>query len=76
MQAEVQLRLRQVLSDTCTVSRRRTAKMPRTKLADYARWFATRGGKVRAKALTAAELRAIGKQGAEARWAKKRKRPA
>jgi hypothetical protein len=49
--------------------------MPRTKLADYARWFASRGGKARAKALTTAELRAIGLKGADARWSKKKKRP-
>jgi hypothetical protein len=51
----------------------RAIKKPRTKLADYARWFASRGGEARAKALTAKERTAIGKKGAEARWAKKRK---
>jgi hypothetical protein len=56
------------------VSRRRRSTKPRTKLADYARWFASRGGKARAKALTAAELRAIGVKGAEVRWSKKKKR--
>jgi hypothetical protein len=52
----------------------RAIKKPRTKLADYARWFASRGGKARAKALTAKERTAIGKKGAEARWAKLNRR--
>jgi hypothetical protein len=54
--------------------KRRTAKMPRTKLADYARWFASRGGKARAKVLTAKERTAIGKKGAEARWSKRKQK--
>jgi len=45
-------------------------------MADYAQWFASRGGKARAKALTAKERTAIGKKGAEVRWGKtKRAKP-
>jgi hypothetical protein len=40
--------------------------------ADYAKWFASRGGKARAKRLTTEERRAIGLKGAEARWGTKR----
>ena len=53
----------------------RAIKKPRTKLAEYARWFASRGGKAIAQALTAKERTAIGRKGAEVRWSKK-KRPA
>lgn len=42
-------------------------------MADYAKWFASRGGKARAKALTAKERTAIGKKGAKARWSKKKR---
>jgi hypothetical protein len=35
--------------------------MPRTKLADYARWFASRDGQARAKALMAKERTVIGR---------------
>ena len=41
-------------------------------MADYAQWFASRGGKARAKALTAKERTAIGKKGATARWLKRK----
>ena len=52
----------------------RAIKKPRTKLAEYARWFASSGGKARAKALTAKERMAIGRKGAEVRWSKSKKR--
>ena len=44
--------------------RERADRNPRT-MADYAQWFASRGGRARAKALTAKERTAIGKKGAE-----------
>jgi hypothetical protein len=47
---------------------------PRT-MADYAQWFANRGGTAKAKGLTAKERTAIGKKGAEARWSTTKKRP-
>jgi len=42
-------------------------------MADYAQWFASRGGKARAKALTTKERKSIGKKGATARWGKKKR---
>jgi len=39
-------------------------------MADYAQWSASRGGKARAKALTAKKRTAIGKKGLSARWSK------
>lgn len=74
-EAQVRLRLRCALSHTGPVSRTRRAVKPRTKFPDYARSFASRGGKARAKALTAKERTAIGIKGAEARWAKSKRRP-
>lgn len=43
-------------------------------MADYAQWFASRGGKARAKALAAKERTAIGKKGAEILWSKGKRR--
>jgi hypothetical protein len=54
--------------------RERADRNPRS-MADYAQWFASRGGKARAKALTAREKTAIGKKGAAARWSKSRREP-
>ena len=69
------LRLASALSHTCAVTRRERAdRNPRT-MADYAQWSASRGGKARAKALTAKERTAIGKKGAAVRWSKSKKRP-
>jgi hypothetical protein len=36
--------------------------------ADYARWFASQGGKARRRALTSAERSASAKKAAESRW--------
>jgi hypothetical protein len=47
-------------------------KKPPKSIAEYAKWFASRGGEARAKRLTAEERRAIGLKGAEARWGTKR----
>jgi hypothetical protein len=41
---------------------------------EYLRKIGRRGGKARAKVLTAQEKRAIGRKGAAARWGAKRKR--
>jgi hypothetical protein len=51
--------------------RERADRKPRT-MADYAQWFASRGGKARAKALAPKERKAIGKKGAATRWGKKK----
>ncbi len=60
------------MSDTCAMTRRERAdRKPRT-MADYAQWFASRGGKARAKALAPKERKAIGKKGAATRWGKKK----
>jgi len=56
---------------TTMTRRERADRNPRT-MADYAQWFASRGGKARAKALTAKERTAIGKKGATARWLKRK----
>ena len=53
--------------------RERADRNPRS-MADYAQWFANRGGKARAKALPAKERTAIGKKGAETRWSKGKRR--
>jgi hypothetical protein len=45
-------------------------------MADYAQWFASRGRKARAKALTAKKRRAIDKKGATVRWSKAKRRAA
>lgn len=50
----------------------RAIKKRRAKLAEYPRWFASRGGKARAQALTAKEWKTIGRQVAEARWRRRR----
>jgi hypothetical protein len=44
-------------------------------LAEYASLFASRGGKARAKKLTAAERRMIAKKAAQARWGRTKGRP-
>ncbi len=51
-------------------------KMTRTAdlLAQYAAEFARRGGKARAKNLTAERRRAIAREAARARWAKAKKK--
>jgi len=41
-------------------------------MADYTQWFASRGGKARAKALTAKEKTAIGKKGAAVPWSRRK----
>lgn len=62
------------MTDTCAMTRRERAdRNPRT-MADDAQWFASRGGKARAKALTAKERTAIGKKGAEILWSKGKRR--
>lgn len=52
--------------------RRKPAKTPRS-VAEYAKWFASQGGKARVRCLNAEERRAIGKKGAEAWWGRSRK---
>ncbi len=50
------------------------AKAPKiSSPGDYARWFASQGGKARKKALSAEERTASARKAARARWAKKRK---
>jgi hypothetical protein len=41
---------------------------------DYARWFASQGGKARKRAMTAEERTAGAKKAARARWSKTKKR--
>jgi hypothetical protein len=73
-ETEVQhLRLVQPRHILCPMTRRERAdRNPRT-MADYAQWFASRGGKARAKALTEKEKTTIGKKAARARWSKKKR---
>lgn len=60
------------MSDTCAMTRRERAdRKPRT-MAAYAQWFASRGGKAKAKTLAPKERKAIGKEGAATRWGKKK----
>jgi hypothetical protein len=42
--------------------------------AEYAKWFASQGGKARAKKLTTAERREGARKAARARWSKAKKR--
>ena len=58
------------MTDTCAMPCKVRAAKRAPSMADYAQWFASRGGKARAKALTAKERKAIGKKGASARWSK------
>jgi hypothetical protein len=48
----------------------------RPKIADYARWFASQGGKARAKKMTSAERSESARRAVQARWSKKAKKKA
>jgi hypothetical protein len=50
------------------MTRREHADRKPRMMADYTQSFASRGGKARAKILTAKERAAIGGKGAEVRW--------
>ncbi len=50
------------------VARQKTADLTFRSVTDYARWFASQGGKARSKALTREERRAISRKGGAKRW--------
>jgi len=53
------------------------AKRPTfSSVKDYARWFASRGGKARKRAMTAEERTASAKKAARARWSKSKSKKA